>query len=86
MAAPPQAPDPYYVFACPHCGLQVQVPRDGLNCQIFRHGAYRANPDVGIPPHAPKAECDRLVAEGLIVGCGKPFRFDGVTATVCDYV
>lgn len=41
---------------------------------------------MGISPHAPKAECDRLVAAGLIYGCGKPFRFDGTTATVCDYV
>lgn len=75
-----------FVFACPHCGLQILVPRNGVNCRIFRHGAYKATPSVGIPPHAPKAECDRLAAAGLIYGCGKPFRFDGTTATVCDYV
>jgi hypothetical protein len=75
-----------FIFACPHCKLQILVPRNGVNCQIFRHGAYKATPSVGISPHAPKAECDRLVAAGLIYGCGKPFRFDGTTAAVCDYV
>jgi hypothetical protein len=25
-------------------------------------------------PHAPKAQCDLLAAEGAIWGCGKPFR------------
>jgi len=87
-AAPAAGPEPplYYDIACPHCGGPVQVPRDGINCQIFRHGVYKTNPGLAIPPHAPKAECDRLVAEGLIYGCGRPFRFDGATVAVCDYV
>lgn len=75
-----------YVFECPHCELLVTVPRNGLNCQIFRHGAYKADPSRQVPPHTPKDECDRLVAEGLIVGCGKPFRFDGKTVEKCGYV
>ena len=48
-----------------------------------------------IPPHAPKEECDRLVAENQIVGCGKPFRVEDLTdasgnriliAIECDYI
>ena len=27
-----------------------------------------------IPPHLHKEECDRLVQENLIYGCGKPFQ------------
>lgn len=60
-----------------------------LNCRIFRHGVYLATGEP-IPPHAPKEECDRLVAENQIAGCGKPFRVeakDGVeTAIECDYI
>ena len=38
-------------------------------------------------PHAPKAECDRLVSQNLLYeGCGKPFKFDGVTAVKCEYI
>jgi hypothetical protein len=27
-----------------------------------------------IPPHASKEECDALVRDGLIFGCGRPLR------------
>jgi hypothetical protein len=86
-AAAVPAPDPFYVFDCPHCGMVVQVPRDGLNCQIFRLGVFRSNPDEQIPPHASRAECERLLQEGLIYGCGRPFIYrGGATAQICDYI
>jgi hypothetical protein len=76
-----------YVFNCPHCQMLVQVPRDGLNCQIFRHGVLKSNPDVQVPPHASQAECEQLVANGLIYGCGKPFIYrGGDTAEICGYI
>jgi hypothetical protein len=59
------------VAACPHCGEAVLISQ--INCQIFRHGAYKANNEQ-IPPHTSKVECDRLAEGGLIYGCGKPFR------------
>jgi hypothetical protein len=42
-------------------------------------------------PHTPRAECDRLAAQDLIYGCGKPFRvtYDAAgvpRAVVCDYI
>ena len=78
---------PDYIFDCPHCQQPVQVPRNGINCQIFRHGAFKSNPDIQIPPHAPQDVCERLVQEGHIYGCGKPFIFrGGATAEICDYI
>ena len=86
-AAPAVEPDQTdHIFDCPHCAQPIQVPKNGVNCQIFRHGAFRHNPDIQIPPHAPREICEQLVADNMIFGCGKPFRFDGVTATICDYV
>jgi hypothetical protein len=50
---------------------------------------YKANGEQ-LPPHFPRAECDRVVAEDLIYGCGKPFRIETVdgqqVAVVCDYI
>ena len=80
----------FYQFVCPHCQGTIIVQQNELNCRIFRHGAYRDN-GIPIPPHAPKEECDRLVEQNLIVGCGKPFRVnrqeDGTElAITCDYI
>ena len=80
----------FHLFTCPHCQGTIIVQRNELNCRIFRHGAY-INNGTPIPPHAPKEECDRLVEQYLIVGCGKPFQVvqqeDGSElAVVCDYI
>lgn len=77
-----------FVVECPHCHLLVWI--EEVNCAIFRHGVFR-DTHVQVPPHAPKAECDDLVARNLIVGCGKPFRVVGggdndATAVECDYI
>lgn len=80
----------FYQLTCPHCQGTVIVQSNELNCRIFRHGVYHVNGEP-IPPHSPKEECDRLVAGGLIAGCGKPFQVvpqqDGSElAVVCDYI
>lgn len=74
-----------FEFDCPHCGGRVEVETKDINCEIFRHGVYRATGEA-IPPHAPKAYCENVVAKNLIYGCGKPFRFDGKNPKVCDYI
>ena len=74
-----------FIFECPHCNLQILVYSSEINCQIFRHGVYK-NTFQDISPHTPKLECDRLIKEDLIIGCGKPFRFNGITAEICDYI
>lgn len=62
------------------------VHNTDLHCRIFRHGVYRDS-NKQIPPHLPKEECERLVTEGLIHGCGKPFRVTSdMEAVVCDYI
>lgn len=80
----------FHLFNCPHCQGSIIVQQNELNCRIFRHGVYISN-GIPIPPHAPKEECDRLVEQNLIVGCGKPFRVnrqeDGTEqAVICDYI
>jgi hypothetical protein len=41
-------------------------------------------------PHLPKADCDRLTINGLIIGCGKPFKLvknnEEYIAIKCDYI
>jgi hypothetical protein len=74
-----------YIFKCPHCYQEVQVPKLGINCTIFRHGAYKTNA-TQIPPHSKKEVCDELFKLGKIYGCGKPFLFDGNNVTLTyDY-
>lgn len=85
-----------YVFACPHCGLFVEVGQNEVNCTIFRHAYFFQNTPNGIVltgqlnPHAPKAMCDQLVKEGKIYGCGKPFKMhkkgDSYVVKICDYI
>jgi hypothetical protein len=76
---------------CPHpdCGLLVVIDPREINCAIFRHGVYKKT-GRQMSPHAPKPYCDQVFAQGLIYGCGKPFKLlklDGkIVAVVCDYI
>jgi hypothetical protein len=82
------------ILTCPHCGGTIVVHPSELNCRIFRHGVLRTTGEP-IHPHAPREECERLVAEGAILGCGGPFRVERSTvqgagdverAVVCEYI
>lgn len=90
-------PNNLYIFQCPHCEAYVQVEQNQVNCTIFRHGYFYETDGAGnihltmqVNPHAPKEECDKLVAEGKVQGCCKPFRMvkngDSYVVTVCDYI
>jgi len=59
------------VIICPHCNEYIII--DKLNCCIFRHGTFIHNGQQ-INAHTPKIACDNLVKNGIIYGCGKPFR------------
>lgn len=81
-----------YMFECPHCGGIVLVPYGSVNCQIFRHAVLKRTLQQ-INPHAPRDECERLVAQDAIFGCGKPFRIsrgagdtDWTVVDECDYI
>ena len=65
-----------FFFTCPHCRDMCQVRHRELNCRIFRHANFKSRRGF-VNPHAPREECERWVRQGLIFGCGKPFRFVG---------
>ena len=79
----------YVIISCPHCEVPIMVLKKEFNCKIFRHGVYKKTYEQ-IDPHLPKVECDRLKANDLIIGCGKPFMLvdttTGTKAVKCDYV
>lgn len=87
-----------YIFICKHCEEPFVVALHDFNCRILRHGVYKCDMRH-IPPHASKIECDALVRDGLIFGCGRPLQIIdkeivGGTDTnsqpydvvICDYI
>lgn len=81
-----------YTVVCPHCREYVWI--EETRCAIFRHGVFKHNGEQ-MPPHASKEECERWVAHGEILGCGRPFRVvvaqkatedAPFEAIVCDYI
>lgn len=75
------------VVECPHCKYPVEILE--INCAIFRHAVLKVT-GVQINPHTSKIDCDKLVEEGRIYGCGKPFRIikinNAYNAIICDYI
>jgi len=64
------------------------VLKKEFNCKIFRHGVFK-NTYTQMNPHLPKKDCDKLVVDDLIIGCGKPFKLviknNEYTSEICDY-
>jgi hypothetical protein len=86
-----------FTFACPHCEFYTMVGVNEVACSIFRHGSYFVRTPQGnvfqteqINPHTPKNICDQLVAEGKIIGCGKPLKMvrrgEVFVVEKCDYI
>ena len=57
---------------CPHCSNLIIINKKDFNRKIFRHGVCKK--DKQIDPHSNKEECDKLIKENLINGCGKQFK------------
>lgn len=86
----------FYILNCPHCESFIQVAKNEVNCAIFRHGYHFTERDgkihltTQINPHLSKENCEKLVQNGLILGCGKPFRLvkngDIYKAEICGYI
>jgi hypothetical protein len=79
-----------HVFNCPHCDFSIIVNEKEINCGIFRHGEYKINHQQ-IPPHLPKDQCDKLISEDKIIGCGKPFKIiklkpGEISVEICEYI
>ena len=76
---------------CPHCEDLIIINKKDFNCKIFRHGVYKNN-NKQIDSHLNKNECDRLFKEGLIYGCGKPFKLiineqeNKYFTEICNYI
>lgn len=71
------------LYECPWCSGMIEVIE--LNCKIFRHGYYKKE-KIQIPPHLNKEECEKLIQQDLIYGCGNPFTIiDGIIQK-CDYI
>ena len=77
---------------CPHCEQMIEIVE--LNCRIFRCGIKKINGEQ-INPHLSKDECDKLVEENQLFGCGKPFLIEIETndtnepvykASICGYI
>jgi len=76
-------------FLCPHCDQYAEVPKQQVNCRIFRHAVYKHNLRW-INPHSSKELCDKLIDTEQVYGCAKPIRFR-FTSTVnyveiCGYI
>lgn len=72
------------IIKCPHCKITIVV--EALNCRIFRCGLLKSN-GTQMDPHLNQASCEFLYNNGLIYGCGKPFRVDMSGNPVpCDYI
>ena len=65
--------DPIEFLQCPYCQAYMEIPIKDINCAIYRHAIIKATGQQ-LDPHAPKDVCDRLARQGMIYGCGKPFR------------
>ncbi len=76
-----------FIVTCPHCVQSIEVLE--VNCRIFRCGILKSN-YTQINPHLSKVECDKLVNDDLIFGCGKPFELinnNGLWKPIpCEYI
>jgi hypothetical protein len=75
------------IVVCPHCNEYVEILE--LNCKIFRHGILKSN-NMQMNPHALEEECNYLIVNNLIYGCGKPFKIEVnnnlMNVFICDYI
>jgi hypothetical protein len=78
-----------WIFACPWCNTFIVVASADFNCQIFRHGCYKASGEP-INPHSTKEQCENFLNSGVVNGCCKPFQIINVAdcyyATCCEYI
>ena len=76
----------FIIVSCPHCNQHIMIYFKEFNCKIFRHGIFKDSHQQ-IDPHLSKIECDNLVRNNLIYGCGKPFRLkDDLSTEICGYI
>ena len=76
------------IVNCPHCDIPVQIMSNEINCAMLDTVYLKTMENKWI--HIQQKIYDRYASEGLIYGCGKPFRLNvcnhNIIATVCDYI
>lgn len=84
--------DGIILLKCPNCGNFFITAENDINCAIYRHAALKSNMEQ-IDPHMSKDDCDKLIKEGLVYGCAKPFKIIKkesldfpYEAVKCDYI
>jgi len=79
----------YINIQCPNCNLEIIIYKNEINCGIFRHGVLKSTGEQ-ICPHLSKINCENLITNNLIYGCGKPFRIiknnENYKALICEYI
>ena len=77
----------YLVFHCPYeeCNILNIVYNNEIHCGIFRCGFNKLT-NQQIPQHTSKVECDILRNDPNIIGCVRPYRLDGKSPIICDYI
>ena len=73
-----------HIFNCPHCNDTVVVMQKDIRCGMFIHAVYTKS-GRPINPHTNEKKCKQLKSQNKILGCAKPFKFDGRIAEICDY-
>ena len=72
------------IIECVHCKCLIEIIE--INCRIFRHGVFKRDFNQ-IPPHLNKEECEKLIKNDEIYGCGKPFKLNSENQPeICDYI
>ena len=76
-----------FFIECPCCNQSIEIL--AVNCGIFRCGVMKETHNQ-IDPHLSKIDCEILVRDDKLYGCGKPFRLvkdEGTWSPVaCDYI
>jgi hypothetical protein len=76
---PPNNP----ILKCPHCDLNIEIVE--VNCGVFRCGISKFLFQQ-INPHLSQEECEKLVKDDIIYGCGKPFQYSNGKLLKCAWI
>ena len=74
-----------FIVSCPSCGIYIEILT--IACGIYRCGIFKET-GLQVNPHLPKDQCERIVKQNLIFGCGKPFRITdkNTPPELCEYL
>ena len=74
-----------YYLLCPHCQFNIFILYTDVNCGIFRCGVFKTSGE-SIPPHISEDQSNSLIAQNMIIGCGKPFQIKDGQLSTCGWI